>query len=150
MCAKAPSTTSKYSACWKKWLLWANSESNVPSFPVQPYHLCLYISHLSNVSGAKSSADSLIASVKWAHSLAGIPSPTDDPMVKTAAQGYNRLHASPVCRKEPITPDILFKLFASHYSWSPHSLHMFCFVRRVSSLQRHQQVKEKRLFFPSR
>ena len=114
MCARAPSTTSKYSACWKKWLLWANSKSNVPSFPVQPYHLCLYISHLSNVSGAKSSADSLIASVKWAHSLAGVPSPTDDPMVKTAVQGYNRLHASPVCRKEPITPDILFKLFASH------------------------------------
>ena len=114
MCARAPSTTSKFAACWKKWLLWANSKSNVPSFPVQPYHLCLYISHLSNVSGAKSSADSLIASVKWAHSLAGVPSPTDDPMVKTAVQGYNRLHASPVCRKEPITPDILFKLFASH------------------------------------
>ena len=123
MCAKAPSTTSKYSACWKKWLLWDDSKSDVP--PVQPYYMCLYISHnLSTSSGVNSSADSLVAWVKWAHSLAGIslPSPyfipttrrADDPMVKTAVQGYNHLHASPVRRKEPVTPNIMFKLFAYH------------------------------------
>jgi hypothetical protein len=35
-------------------------------------------------------------------------------MVKSAIQGYNRVHASPTLRKEPITPDILQKLFETH------------------------------------
>ncbi|XP_063956984.1 uncharacterized protein LOC129276243 isoform X1 [Lytechinus pictus] len=113
MSAKASSTTSKYKSRWDKWVQWASSKS-LPTFPVQAYHLCLYLSHLSSVSGAKTLADSLVASVKWAHSLAGLPSPTDDPMVKTAVQGYNRTHSSPVCRKEPVTPEILSHLRASH------------------------------------
>ncbi|XP_071501408.1 uncharacterized protein [Diadema antillarum] len=114
MSAKASSTTSKYKSCWARWVQWAISKSEVPSFPVQAYHLCLYLCHLSSVNGAKTAADLLVASVKWAHNLAGLPSPTDDPMVKTTVQGYYRIHSFPVCRKEPVTPEILSNLLASH------------------------------------
>ncbi|XP_071483023.1 integrase/recombinase xerD homolog [Diadema antillarum] len=114
MSAKASSTTSKYKFCWARWVQWAISKPEVPTFPVQAYHLCLYLCHLSSVNGAKTSADSLVASVKWAHNLAGLPSPTDDPMVKTAVQGYYRIHLSPICHKEPVTPEIPSNLLASH------------------------------------
>ena len=112
--AKASSTTSKYQATWRQWVAWAESKSGVQTFPVKPFELCLYISHLSNSSGAKTAANAIVAAIKWVHNIAGLPSPTDNPMVKSAVQGYNRVHASPTLRKEPITPDILQKLLDSH------------------------------------
>ena len=46
--------------------------------------------------------------------MAGIPSPTDNCMVKSLVQGYNRTHSSPTIRKEPITPGILLNLLQAH------------------------------------
>ena len=111
--AKAASTTKQYFRYWTKWETWATSRSGIPTFPVQPFHLALYITHLSSI-GPKSVADPTLAAVKWAHSLAGLSSPTDSPMVKTALQGFKRLHSSPTVRKHPISSDILKKLMASH------------------------------------
>ena len=82
-------------------------------FPVSPFHFALYISHLST-TGSKSSAELAAASIKWAHSLAGLPSPTDSSMAKMALQGFKRLNSTPTVRKDPITPDILAKLHTKH------------------------------------
>ena len=113
MSAKATSTTKKYQASWKKWETWASSKSEVSTFPVSPFHFSLYISHLA-ATGPKSIAVSVAAAVSWAHSLAGIPSPTSNSMVKTALQGFKRLRSTPTVRKEPITSDTLIKIFGSH------------------------------------
>ena len=109
MSAKATSTTKQYLRSWNKWEAWASSKTGVPVFPVQPFHLSLYISHLAT-TGMKSLADSASAAMKWTHSLAGLPSPTENPLVKIALQGFKRTTSSPVSRKEPISPDILMKI----------------------------------------
>ena len=112
--ARASSTTQKYLTTWGRWENWARTRIGVEAFPADPYHLALYIAHLSTTSGAKTAADAVSACVKWVHSLAGLPSPTDDCMFRLALQGYNRTHTTPITRKEPITPEILEKLLVSH------------------------------------
>ncbi len=81
MSAKADSTTKKYSGSWKQWENWALSKTNVKVFPIAPGDFALYLSSLYS-SGLKSAASSAAAAVKWAHNLAGLPSPTDNPLVQ--------------------------------------------------------------------
>ena len=111
--SKADSTTRLYLTYWKKWEVWVSSHPSIQVFPVAPFHLSLYLAHLAS-TGPKSVADPTIAAIKWVHSLAGFPSPTDDPMVKTALQGFKRLHSSPTSRKLPITPHILREIWKVH------------------------------------
>ena len=112
MAAKASSTTNKYIASWTKWENWANSKNRIHTIPAAPFHLTLYIIHLSATSEAKTAADAFAASIKWVHSRA--PISYGHPMFKLALQGYKRLHATPVKRKEPISSNILEKLLVSH------------------------------------
>ena len=113
MSSKASSTTTKYQSSWGKWKDWASTKSSVAVFPVDPFHFSLYIADLVK-TGCKSVADSAAAAVKWVHSLAGLPSPTDNSMVKIALQAFKRKTASPPVRKEPITSETLLKLYESH------------------------------------
>ena len=138
MSAKASSTTKKYLASWRHWEEWASSKSNVTIFPVSSLHFPIYIAHLAATTGLKSVADSTTAAVKWVHSLANLPSPTDSIMAKTALQGFKRLNATPTTRKEPITPDILEGILASHGHSEANLadlrlLFMFCVLCGVSS-----------------
>ncbi|XP_071804731.1 uncharacterized protein [Asterias amurensis] len=114
-CQQQPlhSTNKKYTASWARWETWASSKIGMVVFPVNPYQLTLYITELAT-TGPKSIAKSATAAIKWVHSLVGLPSPTDNPMEKTAPQGFKRLHSSAAIRKEPITPNILSKLMDRH------------------------------------
>jgi hypothetical protein len=113
LAAKADSTCKKYIASWNRWESWAASKTEIKTFPVEPFHFSLYISHLA-VSGHKSVAESAAAAVKWVHNLVGLPSPTDNNMVKLALLGFKRMLSAPPLRKEPITPDILHNILAAH------------------------------------
>ncbi len=113
LASKEKSTTSSYLSAWRRWENWAASKPDIVTYPVDPFHLSLYISHLAT-TGKKSVADSAIAAIKWAHNAGGLPSPTDNPMVKMALQGHKRLTAAPTTRKQPITPQILAQLVSSH------------------------------------
>ena len=73
-----------------------------------------FLSRPSRFYRSKSAADPTIAAVKWIHGLAGFSSPTDNPMVKNALQGFKRIHSSPTARKLPITPQILREIWKSH------------------------------------
>ena len=45
--------------------------------------------------------------IVWAHSLAGLLSPTETPLVQTTLQGLRRLLAKPIQKKEPMTVEML-------------------------------------------
>ena len=111
--AKATSTTKNYLASWRRWEQWSSSKQGISVFPVAPFELALYIAHLAD-SGAKSTADNSMAAIKYVHNLAGLDSPTDDPIVKLALQGFRRHNSAPTVRKEPIDADVLSKVFAAH------------------------------------
>ncbi|XP_030844181.1 uncharacterized protein LOC115925113 [Strongylocentrotus purpuratus] len=138
MTAKASSTTKQYLHSWKRWEDWATSKKGVSVFPVQSFHLFLYISHLAT-TGMKSLADSATAAIKWVHNLAGLHSPTDNPMVKLALQGFKRATSSPTLRKHPITPDILMKIYEKyghdHASLADLRVLFACFISYAGFLR---------------
>ena len=53
-------------------------------------------------------------SIRWAHSLAGLSSPTDHPFVKATYDGCKRLLAKPRQPKEPVQPHMLERLNERH------------------------------------
>lgn len=109
MGSKATSTTKQYLSEWSRWESWA-SKHGIPVYPASPFHFALYITHLRE-SGAKSSAVRASAAAKFVHDLAGLCSPCDNPMVRLALDGHKRATATPTVRKEPISPEILRKIY---------------------------------------
>ena len=45
--------------------------------------------------------------IRWAHKLSGFSDPCQSFLVKSVKEGGLRSTAQPVCKKEPITPEIL-------------------------------------------
>jgi len=71
-------------------------------FPTNPFYFALYLQHLIEQSLPPSVIDSASYSIKWAHSMAGIPSPTDNHIVEVVRSASKRiLGIAIVNRKEP-------------------------------------------------
>lgn len=55
--------------------------------------------------------DSAIYGIQWAHNLAGIPSPTDSPIIHSISRAAKRLIGTrAVNQKSPISPDMIRKM----------------------------------------
>ena len=79
-------------------------------FPVVPLRLALYLVQLRKSSNSISPINSLMYSVKCAHDLANLTSPSKNPFVISTWNGCKRLLAQPVRPKQPILVDILHQL----------------------------------------
>ncbi len=79
-------------------------------FPTQPVHISLYLQQLIETADSKAPIDDAVNSLKWAHHIAGLPSPTEAPLVQAVQAGAHRILANPRMKKELITPEILNKL----------------------------------------
>ena len=104
--SKAPSTAKKYLGAFRRWKLWA-SDHKLPAFPAKPIHVTLYLQHLGESSASKASAEEAVNGLAWAHSLAGIESPTSNPLVKNTLEGLKRALARPVQKKAPFTIEMI-------------------------------------------
>ena len=67
----------------------------------------MYLQHLAESRCSKSAVEDAVNGLAWAHSTAGVLSPTDSPIVKTTLDGLKRLLANPVNKKLPFTVDML-------------------------------------------
>ena len=77
-------------------------------FPADPFHVVLYLQHLIEQSQSPSVIDSAFYGIKWAHDMAGPPSPTDNSVVQAVRSASKRvLGTATVTRKEPISSDLI-------------------------------------------
>ena len=106
MRCKVTSTTKKYLGAFKRWRVWAASH-RLMAFPVNEVHLALYLQHLSESKSSKSAVEEAVNCVAWAHSVAGIPSPTATTLVQSTLGGLKRSLARPVNKKSPFTTEML-------------------------------------------
>ena len=104
--SRATSTTRKYLGAFKRWKMWA-AEHQLVVFPVEATHLALYLQHLRETKVSKSAVEEAVNSLAWAHSMAGIPSPTTSPFVQAMLEGLKRTLAKPVCKKSLFTVEML-------------------------------------------
>jgi len=106
LCSKASSTTTKYLGAFRRWKSWAK-EFNLPIFPATATHVALYLQHLGQTKGSKAASEEAVHGIAWAHSMAGLPSPTADPFVRSVLEGLKRSLAKPTIKKAPFTSDML-------------------------------------------
>ena len=109
--SKAPATVKKYAGGFSRWKKWADSKPGIDSFPVKPFQLVLYLAFLTQSAKTSAPIEEAVHSLSWAHQLAVVEDPTDHPLVKQVLAGSKRILAHKTTKKEPITPEVLNKMF---------------------------------------
>lgn len=112
----AASTTNKYSAGWKYWVEWCKSNREISVIPATPFTVALYLVHVLESKNKTGPLISAFYGIRWGHIISGFPSPTDDPFVKLAFEGCQRLcdsHRNGP--KEPIPVELLKQFYNQLY-----------------------------------
>ena len=107
---KAPGTTDAYRRAFTRWKNFASCVDEIQVFPARTEHVALYLQHLLDTTHSPSAVDPAIYGIQWAHNLAGIPSPTDSPIIHDVSGAAKRLIGTRLInKKEPILPDMIKK-----------------------------------------
>ena len=112
--AKAPNTTVRYAYGWNRWKIWSKSNIGVPYLPAPPMFVALYLRHLLDSAKTTSPIDTAVHSIRWGHTLAGLSSPTEHPLVQPTYDGCKRILARPRKPKDPVQPYMLEQLIQKH------------------------------------
>ncbi|XP_076105607.1 uncharacterized protein LOC143073733 [Mytilus galloprovincialis] len=99
---------------WKKWAL-SNGISSEFILPAKPIHVAIYLACLVQQNRTPSPINQAFYSIRWAHSIISVISPTDSDLVKNILEGAKRRLSVPIKKKEPITPDMLSQMFDRLY-----------------------------------
>ncbi|VDH90196.1 Hypothetical predicted protein [Mytilus galloprovincialis] len=95
---------------WKKWAL-SNGISSEFILPAKPIHVAIYLACLVQQNRTPSPINQAFYSIRWAHKIISVISPTDSDLVKNILEGAKRRLSVPIKKKEPITPDMLSQMF---------------------------------------
>lgn len=107
--SRAIPSSKKYAGAFKRWKRWAQ-DHKLPVFPAKEQHVALYLQYIEDSLKSKAAAQEAVHTLKWAHNLAGLESPTQSPLVQTTLEGVRRLLAKPVQKKSPVSMNILADL----------------------------------------
>ena len=113
--SKSISTTKGYYNAFIRWKMWARSnglpESDI--LPAKAFQVAIYLASLVEKCKSPSPVTQAFYGINWAHRIICAPSPTESCLVKSVFEGAKRRLAVPINKKEPITPDLLEKMFNS-------------------------------------
>ena len=109
--SRAAGTTDAHRRAFLRWRSFASSKDEIQVFPARTEHVALYLQHVLDTTQSPSAVDSAIYGIQWAHNLAGIPSPTDSPIVNSISRAAKKLIGTRlVNKKEPISAEMIRKL----------------------------------------
>jgi len=109
--SRASGTTDAYRRAFQRWKSFASSKDEIQVFPARAEHVALYLQHVLDTTNSHSAVNSAIYGIQWAHNLAGIPSPTDTPIIHSISRAAKRLIGTRLAnKKEPISPEMIKKL----------------------------------------
>ena len=74
---------------------------------MEGHYFALYLQHIGDHLHSKAAVEEATNALAWAHSLAGLESPSHHPLVQATLEGLKRILAKPVTKKNPMTVDIL-------------------------------------------
>ena len=135
-------TTDAYRRSFSRWRDFACSRGEIQVFPASTEHVALYLQYLLDTTRSHSAADSAIYGIQWAHNLAGIPSPTDSPIIQAISSAAKRLVGTRLLnKKEPISPDMIRKLVeASNFNNLLELRNVFIFLLAFAGFFRIEEV----------
>ena len=82
------------------------------AFPAEAIHVALYLQHLAEAKNLKAAVKKDVNELAWAHSLAGVPFPTDLTIAKSTLRGLRRKLAKPVIKKTSFTVSMLQAIYS--------------------------------------
>ena len=104
--SRADSLVRKYVGAYCRWRTWALAHK-LPALPAKEHHVALYLQSIGQRLESKSAAEEAVNAFSWVHSLAGLDSPMDKPIVQTILQGLKRILCKPVQKRKSVTTEIL-------------------------------------------
>ena len=110
--SKAPATVKKFAGGFSRWKKWATNKPGIDAFPAKPCQFALYLAFLTLSSKTSVPVEEAVNFISWAHQLAVVEDPADHPFVKQILAGAKRILAHKTTKKEPITPEILHRMYA--------------------------------------
>ena len=115
---KSGNTVSNYYYGFLRWKKWAKLQgiSDADVLPAKPIHVALYLTCLVHQISSSGPINQAFYSIRWAHSIVSVISPTESFLVKNVLEGAKRRLAVPSKKKEPITPELLLKMYDNLYS----------------------------------
>ena len=94
------STTKKHLGAYERWRQWT-MDHHLQDFPPCTHYNALYLQHIAQTSGSKAAVEEAVYALAWVHSIAGIPSTTDNLFIKTTVEGLRRILPRPRRRRNP-------------------------------------------------
>jgi hypothetical protein len=111
--ARAKSTVEKYAGGFRRFDKWTEQYRELSCILLCPeIYVGLYLQNLMESAQHFSVKEWAYYSIKWAHSLAGVNNPCDSEVITYLVDAARRKLIRPIKKNEPVTPDIMIKLFA--------------------------------------
>src|SRR5215212_7541285 len=101
---KSPATRKAYRTDFQIFDAWCRT-SGVTSLPAMPEVVAAFLAHDLEAGTGTSTLGRRIASIRYAHKLAGHPPPTDDERVKATMRGIRRSVGTAPRKKSPATAE---------------------------------------------
>lgn len=112
--SKAKSTQRNYRYAFNSFCRWCKAKNITETLPASEFHVACYLVHLTNMRKSASSLNEAFYAISWAHKLAGVKNPCESDLVEKVKEGSLRSVGLNICKKEPITPHILFNLVTKY------------------------------------
>lgn len=111
--ARAGSTTRKYLGAYKRWKLWTLEREGLAHWPISIAGFVLYLQHVGEKSQSKAAVEEAVNAISWVQRLAGLEPVSQNMLVKSVVEGFQRILAKPKKRKEPVTASMLREIVES-------------------------------------
>ena len=108
--SRSVSTNVKYKNAWLNWTKWEKDNLGVNVFPVSPFFLSLYLIDKFQSCNLPSPIEAAVYGVKWAHDIAGVPSPIESTLVRQVLEAAKRLLGKPAQGKQAVSFDVITKV----------------------------------------
>ncbi|GAQ81891.1 hypothetical protein KFL_000940010, partial [Klebsormidium nitens] len=108
---RAPGTFQQYAGPWRKYKAWC-AEKGVSALPSKPLTVALYMMRLLRTANTPSPLKTFSGAVYFNHTLAGLPSPTNHPIVRMAREAARRLKIAGQNQKRPFLASQIRRLFS--------------------------------------
>ena len=108
--SKSLATNKKYDAYFIKFKSWCR-QFNLSSLPAKDSTVSMYLTSLIQSGCSVAVLTSNFYSVRWYHDMYLFKDPCGSRLVKLVFKGGKRILSKPIQKKEPITADIIIKLF---------------------------------------
>ena len=110
--SRANATTKKYLGAYVRWQRWA-VKNHTTSFPVAVPMFALYLQDVGDRSKSKHAVKEAINAVSWVQSLAGVEPVSQNQLIRSINEGFQRILSRPTVKKEPVTPVMLQEMVDS-------------------------------------